>query len=76
MISNGPSRSFTRNQLKHGSKSYVSIIGKNNLIKRPAGWKNALPKGKISGIDISHEQIILSRRKPRRILLCNGMEWE
>ena len=66
MISNGPSRSFTKESVETWFKklceyNWEKQFNKNDLL---AG-RTLYRKGKISGIDISHEQIILSRKENR-----------
>ena len=75
MISNGPSRSFTKESVETWFKklceyNWEKQFNKNDLL---AG-RTLYRKGKISGIDVSHEQIILSR-KENRDESYSVMEW-
>ena len=75
MISNGPSRSFTKESVETWFKklceyNWEKQFNKNDLL---AG-RTLYREGKISGIDISHEQIILSR-KENRDESYSVMEW-
>ena len=76
MISNGPSRSFTKESVETWFKklceyNWEKQFNKNDLL---AG-RTLYRKGKISGIDVSHEQIILSR-KENRDESYSVMEWK
>ena len=76
MISNGPSRSFTQESVETWFKKLCQYdwekqFNTNALL---AG-RNLYLKGKISGIDVSHEQIILSRKENREESY-SVMEWK
>ena len=76
MISNGPSRCFTQESveswfIKLSEYNWEEQFTQNALLKGRALYL----KGKISGIDVSREQLIFSRKENREEFY-SVMEWQ